>query len=297
MKVLVTGATGFLGSHLCRELKKRNIDFCIISRNKSKNKWFIDNDIKVYSLDLTKEDGFSSLPDDITTVINLAAATYSKNNKIDYRDSIVISKNISKWSKNNGVSHFIHISSVTVDYKYLGDYNKGKKLSEEFLRRSQGLPLTVIKPSFICGFGSGQQEKLNKLLKMLPIIPIFGDNIKYPVYVDDAVSAIINCSERPDITIGKTYDIANTEGVSIKDFFRLSAECLGKKPIFIRLPLMPIFIVLRAINRLFPSFPIKANQLINLYQITKVDPKPAINELDFSPQRFEDFIIKSIIKE
>jgi len=294
MKVLVTGATGFLGSHLCRELKKRKIDFCIISRNQSKNKWFENNDIKIYSLDLTKKEELSCLPNDITTVINLAAATYSKDNKIDFRDTVVMAENISSWAQNNLVSHFIHISSVTVDYKYLGDYNKGKKLSEKFLRRCSGLPLTVIKPSFICGKGSGQQEKLNKLLKILPIIPVFGDNIKYPVYVEDAVSAIINCSERPDITIGKTYDIANTEGVSIKDFFRLSAECLGKRPIFLRLPLMPIFIVLKSINRLFPSFPIKAYQLINLYQITTVDPDTAIRDLDFSPQRFEDFIMKSI---
>ena len=294
MKVLVTGATGFLGSHLCRELKKREIDFCITSRNKSKNKWFEENNIKIYSLDLTNKNELSILPDNINTVINLAAATYSKNNKINYKDSVVISKNISKWAQNIRIKHFIHISSVAVDYKYLGDYNRGKKLSEQFLRSCKGLPLTVIKPCFICGLGSGQQEKLNKLLKMLPIIPIFGDNIKYPVFIDDVVKAIINCAQRPEITIGKTYNLANTEGVSIREFFRLSAECMRKKPIYIRLPLMPIYKVLKAFNKVFPSFPINANQLINLYQTITVNPENSLQELDFKPEKFKDFIVKTI---
>ena len=221
MKVLVTGATGFVGSHLLKELSDHKIEVIALARNLEKweqKKEEFDLNISVLNKslgELKKDD----LPQDLDAVIHTAGLVHSFEKKFFFEVNTELTENFFKILKEKySKLHFIFISSLAalgpLDDKghYLerpvSDYGVSKLKAEEFLKdkKPENWKLNIVRPPMVIGPGDTAVVDIYKTVK-LPLWPITGFLGKKTPYsfisVFDLVSfclEILNSEKVPFLT-------------------------------------------------------------------------------------------------
>ncbi|WP_373958830.1 NAD-dependent epimerase/dehydratase family protein [Vibrio gigantis] len=261
MKLVVTGASGFIG----RELRKLNINnVSYISRSNT-----VDNNFFKIG-DIDSDTDWSILRHiDADCLIHLAGLAHSNVFseldilKVNYEGTINLAEHCAQY----GVKRFIYISSIGVVgnrnsttpinesmmEKPEGIVNHYKLLTENALRRIEentGLEVVIIRPPMVYGSNAPANfDKFFKLVKFLRILP-FGRvrNLQDFVYVENLVDFILLCSHNSNAA-GKTFMVSDCHSISLLDFSKEIADSLGKKCINIPIPLVFFDIFFRLINR------------------------------------------------
>jgi nucleoside-diphosphate-sugar epimerase len=210
MKVLVTGATGFLGSHLASALAVRGDAVRALSRGTGGESRLQKTHIEIVRGDLRDRDSLRKAIAGVDVVCHTAAAM--RGSWREYAETTIQGTEwMLKLSQEAGVKRFVHISSITVyrtwdrgrealidetcpwdpDPERLGPYTHSKieaeKLTFRYLR--QGLPVVVIRPGIIYGPG-GRVMHPNVgyfVTKKLFLLVGGGDNPLPLTYVDNTV--------------------------------------------------------------------------------------------------------------
>jgi nucleoside-diphosphate-sugar epimerase len=221
MRILITGATGFVGSHLVARLlddnksltSKRQYAIRILMRRGSKLNNIISNNdaadkLEIVYGDLTDNASLLNATKDVDIVFHLAALlgspeiTYSQI----YDANVKGTQNLLRASEKNKVKRFIHISSVAAmgpikqgmiaDEKTpcnpVSDYDKTKYLAELAVKESK-LRWTIIRPTTV--YGPGEIKNKAKMFSFIKkgLFRIIGDgkNMLALVYIDDLIEAIL----------------------------------------------------------------------------------------------------------
>ena len=189
MNILVTGATGFIGSNLVKRLSQNsgNKIFALVREGADVSRF---NDISVIKCDILDKDRLQEAIASMDVVVHLAAI------KLHYKDKDVIfstnvqgTRNLLENSKR--VKHFIFASS-TLASNPLDPYSESKKECEGIIQQS-GVNFTILRIAPV--FGSGDTTNLTKIIELIndgKTIPIPGDGkqLIQPTHVDDVVNAI-----------------------------------------------------------------------------------------------------------
>lgn len=256
MKVLVTGATGFLGSWLTRRLVEEGHDVRIL-RRKSSDLSELDG--------LTVEHGIGDVSDPESTlkacqgveaVFHLAGVVgYSKAMR-DLMEKVNVqgTRNVVEACKAQSVQRLIHLSSVTAvgasfDGKLLNEnstynvrhlnlgYFETKRAAEEIVKRSADageLDAVMLNPSTI--YGPGDAKKGSRKVQMKVAqgrFPFYTSGGVSIVAVEDIVEAIVAAHSKG--RSGERY-ILSGENITIKQLFEWIAEAAGAKAPRIFLP-------------------------------------------------------------
>lgn len=127
-RVLVTGATGFIGSHLTNSLEKENVEVFAVARSVPKKQ---KGNVAFFPVDLVTIDGLRKLPKNIDTIFHCAA--FIPSDKADkylsdcLTGNVVATAHLLNWAVSNNVKQFVHSSSIAV----YGTVTKGK-IDESF---------------------------------------------------------------------------------------------------------------------------------------------------------------------
>jgi nucleoside-diphosphate-sugar epimerase len=237
MKIVIFGGSGFVGSHLTKQLAESGYEVIICDLC---NTNAVSNKLVTYLIvDIRDKNQFSSIPiskNDI--VINLAANQYHlkvpKKGRRDYffhTNSNGVS-NILEFMENRDVRNFIQVTTdmtygkpqyLPVDTKHpqlpFGFYGQSKKAAENicFEYRSKGFNISIFRPRMIMGPGRlGILEKLFRLIDLNLPVPMIGNgnNHYQMVSVFDCVSAII-CSIEKGIP-NKEFNLGSKAPPTIK---------------------------------------------------------------------------------
>src|SRR3989344_7258422 len=175
MKILVTGASGFVGKNLIKHLNKYNVN--ILSRKKIFGDGVFVGDLfdKKILLDASKVD----------IVIHLAGISDGNVFKINYEGT----RNLVDACVENKVKKFIFISSF--DAILETDYGKSKLKAEDYIKNS-GLNYIIFRPTVI--YGNDNKKDIGRLIRLIKMgispIPGSGNFKLQPVFVDDIVKVI-----------------------------------------------------------------------------------------------------------
>ncbi|MBI2105462.1 NAD(P)-dependent oxidoreductase [Candidatus Woesearchaeota archaeon] len=220
MKILITGATGFVGKNLLKAIDK-DYDVRILSRKKldRKNVYIGDLFDKNVLLEATKVD----------IVIHLAGITKGDVMKVNS----IGTKNLIEACIVNNVEKFIFISSYNSILKTR--YGESKKSAEDYVRDS-GLKYIIFRPTVI--YGPENNKDIDMLAKMIKkysiaIIPGNGEVKLQPLFVNDLVNAILKVI-KSDIK-NRTYFIAG-EMLSFNQIVDKICKTFSKKAIEIHIP-------------------------------------------------------------
>ena len=250
MRVLVTGATGFVGSHLTEELCKQGYNVTVLVRTKwheSPPSWL--NQTNVIYGNVTDPVSVEKAIKGVDVVFNLASLLgrwQSEYTETEYAKVNVFGpKLLVSVSKKENIRQFIHMSTAGVMGRLVNvpadenhplgpqfPYEKSKCLAELLLKdqKEKGhFPVTIIRATHIYGPRDTNTVKIFRLIKKTRTFPLIGGgkNLFQPIYIRDLVKALILCMDKPSKSIGQTYLLAGKNIVTYRDFLLLSAQLLG----------------------------------------------------------------------
>lgn len=172
MKVLVTGATGFLGSHLCRELGRSGFQVAALRRSTSNSEPLMGLDLEFVTADLTDADSLARAVEGCDAVIHAAADIRyaSRDRELQYRINVEGSATLARVCREHGVKRLVHVSSVAAigipprgtiaDENFPFNlersrlyYHLTKKRAEEAVlrNRANGFDVVIVNPGSVFG--------------------------------------------------------------------------------------------------------------------------------------------------
>ena len=301
-RILVTGASGFIGERFCSYLQEQSTQVRILSHQHRS----ISSDY--FLLDLAKDSCPVELCSGIETVFHLAGKAHAlAENQQDANEYFQINtegtRKLLEAAKQAGVQKFIYFSSV----KAVGDsdiqpmdesvasladtpYGQSKYAAEQLVLHGGYVPHpVVIRPSMV--YGATEKGNLPQMIKavakgLFPPLPET-KNRRSMVYVDDVVNAAILAAECPQAA-GQIYIVTERQSYSTRQLYDWIREALGKQPVdwSVPYPLLDVLAksgdVIGALSR--RRFPLDSDALQKLtgsawYSSAKIE-----RELGFRPQ-------------
>ena len=238
-KILVTGASSFLGAHLITELRAR---FQIVALNHHTP--LSVRGVKVMKIDLTREDHRKRLQRiDADAVIHLAAVIKGKGSNPS-EDALRINTEMMSAVLSLGIP-VLYASSTVVHWDSDLPYVRSR-LADEAALAACPLPYVVLRPSApygprLIGHSPGHQESFHTLIRWIRrgIVPMIGDGSyrRQPIHVADFANAVALLLERDPATwSGQIFDIGGPRPLQFREIIERIAQIEQQKARFLRLP-------------------------------------------------------------
>lgn len=284
MKVLVTGATGFTGSRLVPLLLKNGFQVRAFVRPTSSRSPLSALEVEWATGDLSDPKALTAALRGVDALINVASLGFG------HAETIVRS------AKEAGVRRGIFISTTAI-FTQLNAGSKSIRLAAEETIQASRLDYTILRPTMIYGSPRDRNMwRLIRLLKVTPVLPIFGDgeSLQQPIFVDDVAQAVLLAMQN-GATIGRSYNIAGKVPLTYNQVIDTAAAALGKRVWKLHLPYMPIVRALQFTERMKIRLPIKAEQVLRLNENKAFSYEEAQRDFGFSPRSFEEGIRTEVL--
>jgi len=258
MKIVITGASGFLGHHLSHYLYQRGHQVFPLVRSSEKANIFEKNGMHPCIGDVGDRQLLQSLLSGADVVFHLAALFNNPESSWEdyYRVNVEGVRLVLEVAKACGVSRVIHCSTVGVSSgdglhassesapysppendKYEKTKCEGEKVALDFFRK-EGLPIVVIRPAQVYGPGDVRKAKFYRMVKKGVLVGS-GNNWKHLVYIDD-MSRAFELAMLNEQAVGQVFIIAGENPVLLKDLVHIVAKALGVDLPKLYLPAVPI---------------------------------------------------------
>ncbi len=190
-----------------------------------------------------------------------------------------------------GVRSGVFVSSAGV-YTQLQSSGADAKRRGEAALRDSPLAFTILRPSMI--YGTPRDRNMVRLLRWIqrwPWVPapLGGITPQQPVQVDDLVQAIMASLARP-IAARREYDVGGPEPIALSEVIHTAADALGRRVGIVPVPLAPAHAAATFARRIRMPFPVSPEQVLRLTESKAVDIGPARRELGFAPRSFREGI-------
>jgi NADH dehydrogenase len=297
--IVVTGGSGYLGSHIVKRLVGLNNPVRVLIHNlerTKREKRLKGLDVEWFEGDVTRPDslmkaflGASAVIHTVAIAIEKGSGTYEE---INYEGTI----NVVEAMKEAAIGRLIHISQLGAEkdlpYRFLA--SKGK--AEDYVVNS-GLNWTLFRPSVIWGPEDEFANTFARLVPFSPIIyPLVDKNALFePVWVEDVTTSVLFALESQG-TIGKKYEIGGPEILTLEEIERRILEAVGARRILVPFPKRLLKIVVTLMENLLASPPV-TNSLLELLAVNNVTDENAIYEFVDAPRAFKVKHISPYMKE
>lgn len=265
MKAFITGASGFIGTHLVEELLRLKWQVRVLLHKRE-----LPNleKLQVFRGDIRDASNLKDMLKDTDILFHLAASLGASriSKKEFYKINVDGTRNILRAAQEARVGRIVHFSSAgvfgsvrenrPVEESYPPSphdvYDKTKLEGEKtaLAAAKQGGDVVVIRPGWVYGPGDRRTFKLIKAIASKKFLLVTkGTTRQTPVYIDDLVQGILLCTEKAKS--GEIYHLAGKEVLTVKQIMDIIASAAGVR--YIQLPL-PIFALKVAAWKLEKAF-------------------------------------------
>ena len=290
MKLLVTGGTGFIGSHLAEEGRRRGADVVVLG--------LTDRPEEQANAELLARQGVAIMPGSITDaelcqramrgvthVFHLAVAMREGGKRDEFFETVNLdgTRRLLEAAGAGRVERFVYCGTIGI-YGHRAPgitsedsplhpgniYERTKVAAERLVRElapTLRLPYTIIRPADVYG---PRDQRLLKLFRGVNAgrFPLFGDGSgrRHMVYVDDVVSAFFAACERP-AAVGEGMIVAGPRSCTLRELIEEVRRATGSRRFGRRLPLKPMLAAAAVVE--------------DVCQALKVDPPIYRRRMDF----------------
>ena len=310
MRILITGASGFIGGRFAADAIAKGLEVRCTGRNANAMQWLNDRGAESIAGDLLDDDFPVRASRDCEAIVHCAGAVGTWGSYAHFYDANVrATENVLAAAARNGIRRVVHLSSpsiyfdgkshrdITEDFlppRFFDHYGATKHLADQrvFAAGQAGLEVIALRPRFV--IGAGDTSIFPRLLRAHQSgrLRIIGDGTNRvdltPVEnVSLAMHAALNA---PPSALGRAYNISNGEPVAFWDQFNRLLQRLGMPPLRRHIP-FPLAYGMAALAearaRLTPGQPEPAILRLGMAVMARnfnLDISAARQHLDYQPQ-------------
>lgn len=305
-KILITGATGFIGQNLLHKLVELNFSVCIAAR--SFNPFPINNIHKSFSIDdVGPETNWRDSLDKVDCIIHCAGKSHDmnkrKNSEIYRMVNTEGTKRLAQQAAELGVKRLVFLSSIKVNGESTGKLHKNNtftyndtpdpkdaysisKLEAEKelwkISNTTGLEVVVVRLPLVYGLGAkGNLFRLMKLINSgIPLPFKLINNQRSLIGIDNLIDILVRCIDHPNAK-NKTFLVSDGEDISTPNLIRSIAAEMNLPTRLFPFPLILLKLLFffigksREIDRLIESLKVDIN-----YTKETLDWKPPVSVID-----------------
>jgi uncharacterized protein YbjT (DUF2867 family) len=243
-RVLILGATGFIGKRLVRSLAEKKIKLRILARTPVKAERIIPKgaDAEIVQGDLMKEksleDALHGIHSCYYLVHSMGGKSITRNTDFAEKDKEAV-RNFIRAADSQHVKRVIYLGGLGEKSKDLSEHLRSRAEVAEILS-SGNAKATILRAAVIIGAGGASFEMLRYLTERLPVMicPKWINTRIQPIAVKNVIEYLVGCLMTPE-TAGKTFDIGGPEILTYKMMMHKYAEARGlAKRIIIDVPLL-----------------------------------------------------------
>ena len=234
-KILITGASGYIGGRLVNELLARGYQVRVIIRENATHYQELWPQAEVVVADALKYETLQHALNQIDTAFYLIHSLLLGQQQF-YDADITAAHNFREAARINNVKRIIYLGGLGDAAALLSEHLRGRIHVSEELQKGP-VPVTILRAATIMGSGSASYEIIKHLIKKVPIIsvPKWANTRCQPIAIRDVIKYLVGCLENP-ATAGKSFDIGGQDILTYRQMLEIFAEITGIKRLFFRGP-------------------------------------------------------------
>lgn len=238
MKILLTGANGYVGRRLLPELLSQNHE--IICAVRDKNRLGLDKatlqSVTIWEVDFLEEVSFENTPKNVDVAYYLIHSMSASTEVFDSMEAKA-AENFNRYMKHIGVKQVIYLSGIVND-NTLSKHLQSRKNVEDILYQGNN-NVTVLRAGIIVGSGSSSFEIIRDLCEKLPVMitPKWVLTKTQPIAIRDVIQYLIGVLLKEEC-YNESFDIGGPNVLTYKQMMQLYAKTRGFKNWIYTVPVM-----------------------------------------------------------
>jgi uncharacterized protein YbjT (DUF2867 family) len=233
--ILITGGTGFVGSHVVHGLRVRDQPVRALARRPDKQDRLHAWGVELVQGDMTDAESLRRAADGCDIAVHLVALPPFSGDAAVERLMVQGTRDLVAAAKAAGVKRLVLMSALGTkeETQDVAPYLRGKWAMEQEVRGSE-IDHVIFRPSFIFGPDGGMLPSLLKLARYSPVMPVPSTRRLQPIWVEDVAGFFAEAVE------GKgngTYELGGPDQVSWRELFDRIRRVLGKRRLKLQVPL------------------------------------------------------------
>ncbi|HZV82785.1 MAG TPA: complex I NDUFA9 subunit family protein [Geobacteraceae bacterium] len=265
MKLFISGGTGFVGGHLCRELLARGHQLRLLVHSARPS---AETGIEYFPGDVTDAQSCREGANGCDAVINLVGIIREfPGRKVTFnRLHVEATANMLAAARHNGVGRYLQMSALGSRPGAVSGYHRSKYSAEELVTAS-GLDYTIFRPSLIFGPGDAFVTMLAGYIRSFATVPVIGDGAYrlQPIAAADVARCFALALEMP-ATSGQVYTLCGRDRLTYLELVDAIGRAMGKSFVLkIKNPLSLMKLVTPLLEG-FSFFPLTTDQITMLLE-------------------------------
>jgi uncharacterized protein YbjT (DUF2867 family) len=236
--IFVTGGTGFVGGHVVRELRSRDLAVRCLVRDPGKAPKLSAVGAELVEGDVTDPESLRRGLAGCETVVHLVAIRQGSEEQFR-RIMVEGTRALLAVAEEAGIRRFVHMSALGTSEatKDSVPYYRAKWDSEQLVEGA-AIPHVIFRPSFVFGTDGGILPTFAKLARLTPVTPIVGNGKQriQPIWADDVAAYFADATSRPEAA-GQLFELGGPEAVTWNEFWERLKRARGIRRPSLHVPL------------------------------------------------------------
>jgi uncharacterized protein YbjT (DUF2867 family) len=291
--VAVTGASGFVGSHLLPALAG---PFRVVAVGRHPRP--ATDNVEWRACDLFSASSTRAALKGIDVAIYLVHSMMPSSRLFQgsFHDTdLLLADNFARACLAHGVKQIIYLGGLVPDKGYVSPHLQSRHEVEAVLQTT-GIPVTCLRAGMVVGPGGSSFEILHTLVQRLPwmVLPQWTQSVGQAIFIDDVVTVLKAAVLAPSF-IGQTLNLVNGEALTYEDLLRKTAAVLGKRRLMIPVPIASTEFSKRWIQLFSGASHELISPLIDSLQCDLPQPQPEEPIASLVAYRhFEDMVVETL---
>jgi uncharacterized protein YbjT (DUF2867 family) len=286
--VAVTGASGLVGTHLCKMFVEHGWKVRALVRDTAKAAQRLGHlRIEIRSADIRDTSAMRNAFHECGSIVHLAAIAIEKPGESYDSTNTDATRTILDAARAENVERIIYMSQNGSDSASPYAFLRSKGIAQDMVKESN-LKWTILRPSVIFGPEDEFVNVLARLVRLSPLVfPLPGGGVArfQPIAVDDVARAVIKCLE-DDSTIAQSYGIGGPMPLTLRQMTERILIAMNASRILVSVPVSALRPVVGAAQKILPRPPVTTS-LLDLLKIDNVvEPNDLQTHLGITPVPF-----------
>jgi len=263
--ILVTGGTGFVGSHIVKRLAMNKIETRCLVRKTSNSKRLEELGIELAYGELTDKESLKKALQGVETVIHLIGIIVERKGATFEIIHTQGTRALVEACKAAGVKRFIYVSALGARENARSRYHITKWEAEQAVIKS-GMDYVIFRPSIMIGEGGEFITMLSGIIKKAPVIPVIGAKSKLqPIYVENTADCVLLTLADPKIA-NRIFEIGGQEQMTYRELYLTLADVLNIKKPVVEIPVWLVWPIAYILEQLMEKPALTTQQLMMLQE-------------------------------